>query len=111
MKCAGMNLTVRLQKFLDGFLPLLAHRDEDTLRHCRLIIGFGFLGGAFGLIYATFYWSIAHYYGSAIIAVCDAGFIAVPWMLRNARKSFAFHGHVLCVILTFGFCCMAMISA
>ena len=64
-----MNLATKIQNWLDRFLPLLAQRDEDTLRHCRLIIAFGFLGSAFGLIYAAFYCSIGHYYGAAIVVV------------------------------------------
>ena len=37
-----------------GYLPFIAHNDADSLRHCRLIIGFGFMGGVFGVIYTAF---------------------------------------------------------
>src|SRR5271170_3423438 len=102
-----MNTASRTQNWLDGFLPLLAQKDADSLRFCRLIIGFGFLGGAFGLIFAAFYCSIGHYYGAAIVAFCDLCFIAVPWMLKYARGGVAFHGHFLCAILTIGFASLA----
>jgi len=88
---------------MDEFLPLVAHNDADTLRHCRLIVGFGFLGGVFGIIYTAFYMSIGHFYGAAIVAVCDAGFFSVPLLMRHGNRHFSFHGHLLCGILTLGF--------
>ena len=105
-----MNLTTRIQNWMDGFLPLLAQRDADSLRHCRLIIAFGFLGNVFGMIYAVFYCLIGHYYGAAIVAYCDAFFLAVPWMLRGTKRHFSFHGQLLCVILTLGFTSLAAIE-
>lgn len=105
-----MNLATRIQNWMDGFLPLLAQKDEDSLRHYRLIAGFGFLGGAFGLIYAVFYCLIGHYYGAAIVVLCDLIFIAVPWMMRRTQKHFSFYGHILCGVLTLGFASLAAIE-
>lgn len=105
-----MNLATRIQNWMDGFLPLLAQKDADSLRHSRLIVAFGFLGGAFGFIYAVFYCSIGHYYGAAIVALCDICFLSVPWMLRRTRKHYAFHGHVLCAVLLLGFTALAVIE-
>jgi len=105
-----MNLATRVQNWVDGYLPLVANSDADTLRHCRLIVGFGFLGGFFGLIYTTFYIAIGHYHGSAIVAGCDAAFFSVPILLRHSRRHFSFHGHLLCAILTFGFSALAAVE-
>jgi len=95
---------------MDEFLPLVAHNDADTLRHCRLIVGFGFLGGIFGVIYTAFYMSIGHFYGAAIVAVCDAGFFSVPLLMRYSKRYFSFHGHLLCAILTLGFASLTAIE-
>lgn len=105
-----MNLTGKIQKWLESFVPLLAHKDAETLRHCRLMIGFGFLGGIFGLIYTVFYLLIGHYYGAAIIAFNDACFFAVPFMLKHARRGFSFHGHFFCAVLTTGFASLSAIE-
>ena len=105
-----MNLSIKIQNWLDGFLPLLAQRDADSLRHCRLIVAFGFLGGVFGLIYAAFYLSIGHYYGAAIVAFCDAWFLVVPVLLKNSKRHFSFYGYILCIILALGFTSLAAIE-
>src|SRR6202453_3216191 len=110
LKGQAMNLTTRVQNWMDGFLPLHAQKDEDSLRHCRLIVGFGFLGGVFGVIYAIFYALIGHYYGAAIVACCDAVFLSVPWLLQRTKKHFSFHGYVLCTVLTLGFSSLAAIE-
>ncbi len=105
-----MNFAGRIQNWLDGFLPLLAQKDMDSLRHCRLIIAFGFLGSVFGLIYAAFYCAIGHFWGAAIIAICDSFFLGIPWMLRHTRRHYSFHGYILCTVLTFGFTSLAAIE-
>jgi len=57
--------------------------EPDDLRQARLQIGFGFMGALFGSIYAAFYLLVDHPLGAAIILICGAVFLAIPWMLKK----------------------------
>ncbi len=82
--------------------------DPELGRRARLIARFGLLGFLFGLIFATFYLLIGHYWGAAIVSICSLGFVATPYLMR-ATRSLNFAGNLLAAIMTAGFtglCCV-----
>ena len=94
--------------FADSFLFGDCLTDPELGRRAKLISRFGFLGFLFGMIFATFYMLIGHYWGAAIVVICSLGFAATPFLMRAAR-SLNFAGNLLAAIMTAGFtalCCV-----
>jgi signal transduction histidine kinase len=92
----------RLRKISESFIPLSLIQDPESNRKARLIVAFGFLGGAFGFSYAAFYFLIGHYYGAWIITACSTSAVLVPFFLRwTAMLRLA--GNIQALILTLGF--------
>lgn len=93
----------------DRFLPPGCEEDPDLFRRARLVIRFGFLGFLSGILYATFYAFIGHYWGVGIIVVCSIGFVISPWVLRRTR-SLHFAGNLLTGIMAAGFTALCFIE-
>ena len=92
---------------IDQYIPSNLLSDPESYRRGRLIMRFGLMGSIFGLIYATFYLLIGHYWGAAIIVSCTLG-VAVTPALMNWHKSIEPAGHFFAMTLTLGFlglCC------
>jgi signal transduction histidine kinase len=86
----------------DQFIPAACAGNPDTVRRARLICRFGFLGAAFGAIYAVFYLLIGHYWGAGIVLVCSTGFGLMPCLMKRTG-SLGVAGNILLLILTIGF--------
>lgn len=84
------------------FIPPGGADDPDLTRRAHLIVGFGTLGGLFGLLYASFYLAIGHYWGSAMIVGCTLGVALTPFLMKWSR-SIALAGHLFSLILILGF--------
>jgi signal transduction histidine kinase len=92
----------------DRFIPTACAQDPELGRRARLIGRFGFLGTLFGALYAAFYLSIGHLWGSLIIVICSSGFALMPWLMKRTG-SLDIAGNALSLILTLGFsalCCL-----
>ncbi len=83
--------------------------DPELTRRARLIVRFGFLGFAFGMLYAAFYLVIGHLWGAGIIVVCSAGFGATPWLMRKTHE-LKLAGNALAAIMTLGFTALACVE-
>jgi signal transduction histidine kinase len=97
-----------LAQWTDRFIPTACAQDPELGRRARLICRFGFLGTLFGALYAAFYLSIGHLWGSLIIVICSSGFAFMPWLMKRTG-SLDIAGHALSLILTLGFsalCCL-----
>lgn len=90
----------RLLEWLDGFVHESFRSNPDELRHARLIVNFGFLGGVFGLLYSCFYVLVGHYYGATIVLCCTVGLLLVSFS-RFTQKNVA--GNLIAFFLTLGF--------
>lgn len=86
----------------ERFVPAQCREDVESARRARLVARFGFLGAAFGAVFAWFYFLIGHYWGSGVVLVCSIAFIAIPWLLSRSG-SIQFAGNLLCLILVLGF--------
>ena len=87
---------------MDYFTPSSLRGDLEATRRARLIVGLCLLGWVFGSIYATFYWTIGHYWGVAIIGVCTLGMVFVPFLIR-ATGWVRLGGHLSVLIWALGF--------
>lgn len=97
-----------LARRTDRFIPAACADDPELGRRARLICRFGFLGTLFGALYAAFYLSISHLWGSLIIVICSSGFALMPWLMKRTG-SLDIAGNALSFILTLGFaalCCL-----
>ena len=90
----------RLLDWLDGFVHDSFRSNPDELRHARLIVNFGFLGGIFGLLYSLFYVLVGHYFGATIVLSCTIGMLLVSFS-RFTHKNVA--GNLIAFFLTLGF--------
>lgn len=91
------------------FIPLSLTQDPESNRKARLIVAFGFLGGAFGYSYATFYFLIGHDEGAHVIMLCSSAAVAVPFFLRFTGW-LRIAGNIQALILTLGFFGLANIE-
>ena len=71
-----------LHKLSSYFLPPGFLNDPEVTRRAQLLVGFGTLGGLFGLLYAVFYFLIGHYWGTGMIVFCTAGVALTPFLMR-----------------------------
>ena len=84
------------------FIPPGCLEDPEIVRRAQLIVGFGTLGGLFGLLYAAFYLIIGHYWGAGMIVFCTAGVALAPFLMRWTG-SIRLAGHLFSLILILGF--------
>lgn len=84
------------------FIPPGCLDDPEIARRAQLIVGFGTLGGLFGLLYAVFYFLIGHYWGTGMIVFCTAGVALTPYLMRWTG-SIRVAGHLFSLILILGF--------
>lgn len=84
------------------FIPPDCLGDPEVARRAQLLVGFGTLGGLFGLLYAAFYLIIGHYWGAGMIAFCTAGVALAPFLMRWTG-SIRLAGHQFSLILILGF--------
>ncbi len=88
--------------FVDSFIPASLRENPEASRRAKLIVGFGWLGGVFGAVYALFYFAIGHAWGAGIVVASTAAVVAVPFILR-ATASTLIAGNIYAFILTAGF--------
>ena len=86
--------------WLDQFVVDKFRNNADELRHARLIINFGYLGGVFGLLYSCFYLLVGHYWGAGIVLVCTLGLLSVAF---SRFQSISQAGNLIAFYLTLGF--------
>lgn len=91
------------------FIPQGCLNDPEVVRRAQLIVGFGLLGGFFGLLYAIFYALIGHYWGSGIIVVCTSGFILSPFIMRWTGSP-GIAGHAFSFLLVLGFTALCFVE-
>lgn len=84
------------------FIPPGCLNDPELVRRAQLIVGFGILGGLFGLLYAVFYLLISHYWGTTMIVFCTTGVALTPFVMRWTG-SIRVAGHLFSLILILGF--------
>ncbi len=96
-------------QFTDLFLHGPALTDPEQGRRGRLITRFGFLGFLFGLVFATFYFSIGHRWGAVIVTLCSLGFGLAP-LLMKALRSQDFAGNLLVGLMTAGFTALCFVE-
>lgn len=95
-----MKLWMRLLEWLDGFVDDKFRSNPDELRHARLVVNFGYLGGIFGLIYCCFYLAVGHYWGAGIVMICTLGLLSVAFSrFQNSVRA----GNLIAFYLTLGF--------
>jgi signal transduction histidine kinase len=92
----------RFRRIFDSFIPLALIQHAETARKARLIVSFGFLGGAFGFSYAAFYLFIGHLRGAEIIILCSIAAVLSPLFLRFTGL-IRLAGNCQALILTLGF--------
>jgi signal transduction histidine kinase len=97
------------RNFFESFIPLSLIQHAESARKARMIVSFGFLGGAFGFSYAAFYLLIGHYYGALIITLCSTAAVSVPWFLRFTGQ-LRIVGNLQALILTLGFFGLASVE-
>ena len=98
-----------IQEISAHFIPRGCLEDPEAARRAHLIVGFGLLGGLFGLLYGMFYFFIGHQWGGGIVAVCTLGFMLTPFLMRwsgSARLA----GHVFSLLLVFGFTALCFVE-
>jgi signal transduction histidine kinase len=76
--------------------------DPELNRRANLIVGFGFLGAIFGLIFAVFYTLIGHYWGALVVVFCSTGIALIPPLLKRGL-SFQTAANLINLILIVGF--------
>lgn len=103
------RLLSSLAAWSDRFLPADHKGHPELVRQGRLVIRFGFLGFFSGAAYAVFYAFIRHFWGVGIIALCSAGFLSAPWVLRRTG-SIAGAGNLLTGIMAAGFTALCFIE-
>ncbi len=91
-----------LFKLSSYFIPSVGMDDPEVARRAQLLVGFGTLGGLFGLLYAVFYFLIGHYWGMGMIVFCTAGVALTPFLMRWTG-SIRLAGHLFSLILILGF--------
>src|ERR1700722_9574120 len=91
------------------FIPLSLIQNPESTRKARLIVAFGFLGGAFGFSYAAFYFVIGHYAGAHVIMMCSIAAVLVSFFLRFTGW-LRVAGNIQALILTLGFFGLANIE-
>ncbi len=99
----------RLAAFADRFIIEEWLPQEELSRRARLVVRVGLLGFLFGLGYGAFYGLIRHYWGFAIVIVCSAAFVAIPFLMR-ATRSVSLAGNFLSGILAFGFTALCTVE-
>lgn len=99
----------RLAELVPRFLQSEHFADPEIARRARLITYFGFLGFAFGILFATFYLSIGHFWGAGIVVVCSFGFGLTPFQVR-AGRSLQIPGNLLAGIMTVGFFALCLVE-
>ena len=99
----------KANKLIDQFLFDDWLADPELTRRARLIVRFGFLGVAFGTLYAAFYLEIRHFWGAIIIMVCSIGFGAAPWVMRKTHQ-LKLAGNGLAAIMTLGFTALSCVE-
>ncbi|HEX8371625.1 MAG TPA: HAMP domain-containing sensor histidine kinase [Chthoniobacterales bacterium] len=101
------RLWLPLLDWLDGFVDAKFRSNADELRHARLIVNFGYMGGVFGLIYCCLYLTLEHYWGAAIVLICTVGLLAVAFSrFQNSTRA----GNLIAFFLTFGFVGLAAVE-
>ena len=83
--------------------------DPEVVRRAQLIVGFGTLGGLFGLLYALFYLAIGHYWGSGLVVCCTVGVALTPFLMKWTR-SIPLAGHLFSLILILGFTSLCFVE-
>ena len=76
------------------------------VRRSRLQIYFGSLGCLSGLLFASFYLAISHWWGAGIIITCSLVFAQVPWLVKRGL-SLSLTGHLFAFVLVAGFSSLA----
>jgi len=99
----------RFQRVSEGFIPLALVQNAESNRKARLVVAFGFLGGAFGFSYAAFYFLIGHFYGAWVIVACSTSAVMVPFFLRFTGM-LRVAGNIQSLILALGFFGLANIE-
>jgi signal transduction histidine kinase len=84
------------------FVPPNCLEEPDLARRAQLLVGFGTLGGLFGLVYAIFYFLIGHFWGAGMIVFCTTGVALTPFLMRWTG-SIRLAGHLFSLILVLGF--------
>jgi hypothetical protein len=99
----------RFQNLVSRSAPELTEARPELRRRVELIVAFSYLGLLFGILFASFYLAIHHYWGAGIILVCCVLFLSVPYLLRtgvNLNRA----GNYYCAILLAGFVSLAIVE-
>ena len=97
------------EDMLARFVPPHCVGDPETLRRAHLITGFGFLGAAFGPLYALFYLCIGHYPGSIIVTLCSSGVALTPFVMRRTGST-SNTGNLVSLLLVLGFSALSCVE-
>jgi len=99
---ASSAKSTALRSITSYFIPPGCLNDPELARRAQLLVGFGTLGGLFGLVYAVFYLLIGHYWGTVMIVFCTTGVALTPFLMRWTG-SIRLAGHLFSLILILGF--------
>jgi signal transduction histidine kinase len=103
------NFRRKYQELLDRQIPAEFLSDPESTRRARLITGFGLLGGSFGIVYATFYLLISHFWGAGIVMACSTGVALTPYLMSR-KKSVELAGNFFALTLTLGFLGLCLVE-
>ncbi|MEM6911920.1 MAG: HAMP domain-containing sensor histidine kinase [Verrucomicrobiota bacterium] len=100
------GLLARWRAWTESFVPEEAKLDPEKLRISHLLIGFGFIGPVFGVLYALFYYQIGHSTAATIIVFCSLCFASMPLFLKKSGDP-RFSGDLFSAVLIVGFTALA----
>ena len=86
---------------LAASLPAILATDAEANRRLRMGLGFGNIGGIFGVVFATFFLAIGHYWGALVVTLCTAGFAANRLVIKRGHLALA--GNLYALLLIVGF--------